>query len=359
MSLPLMAEDENENDLHVDWEVEHSLTDDGSEVNLVGTIDDGWYIYSMFIEELGPTPTEFEVNKGNGFALEGIRLENAKVEKEGFDKTFEINVKKLIEEATFTQNITYDKENPPIVGGYVLYQVCNEELCFPPTEIPFALDLNTNKSAIGELTIRSLFPEFYLSFIAEKELVAEEEFPIISESISDCENAATAKNTGDKSSVWGVFLLGIFGGLIALLTPCVFPMIPLTVTFFTKRHENKTKGILESIFYGFSIFLVYFLLALPFLIFKLPKDTLYTISTSPALNIAFFVIFIFFALSLFGLFELTLPSKWANKTDAASDKGGVIGIFFMAITLAIVSFSCTGPILGSLMASSIASVVLG
>lgn len=356
LSLSASADDENENELHVGWEVEHSLTDDGSELNLVASIDEGWYIYSMFIEELGgPTATELEVVYGEGFELGDLRLEKATVEEEGFDRTFEINVKKLIEEAKFTQSISYDKENPPIVGGYVVYQVCNEELCFPPTEVPFTIDLKTNESAIGELTIRSKFPEFFMSFIAEKNLVDEEAFPSISSPVSSCDNAATATNSGDKSSVWGVFLLGIFGGLIALLTPCVFPMIPLTVTFFTKRHENKAKGIFDSILYGFSIFFIYFIFALPFLIFKLPQDTLYRISTNPWLNLSFFAIFIFFALSLFGFYELTLPSKWANKTDAVSNKGGIVGIFFMAITLAIVSFSCTGPILGSLMAGSIAS----
>lgn len=166
-------------------------------------------------------------------------------------------------------------------------------------------------------------------------------------------------NTGNessngKSSLWVVFGLGFLGGLIALLTPCVFPMIPLTVSFFTKQTGNKSKGIFNAILYGFFIVLIYFLLSLPFHIFdSVDSQILNTIATNIWLNLFFFIIFVFFAFSFFGYYELTLPSSWANKMDAASTKvGGGIGIFFMAVTLAIVSFSCTGPILGGLLGST-------
>ena len=159
---------------------------------------------------------------------------------------------------------------------------------------------------------------------------------------------------GGKSSLWVIFGLGFLGGLIALLTPCVFPMIPLTVSFFTKQTQQKTKGIGNAILYGFFIVLIYFLLSLPFHLFdSIDSQILNTIATNIWLNVFFFVIFVFFAFSFFGYYELTLPNSWANKMDAASSKvGGTLGIFFMALTLAIVSFSCTGPILGGLLGST-------
>jgi thiol:disulfide interchange protein len=145
--------------------------------------------------------------------------------------------------------------------------------------------------------------------------------------------------------------LGFGGGLLALLTPCVFPMIPLTVSFFTKRNEDKAKGKFESVFYGFSILLIFVLLSMPFLIFNLSPNTLNAVATNIWVNLLFFVIFIVFAFSFFGYYEIALPHTLANKVDSASNLGGLVGIFFMALTLVVVSFSCTGPILGTLLGS--------
>ncbi len=170
--------------------------------------------------------------------------------------------------------------------------------------------------------------------------------------------ANTCGGTGqeEKKSLWGIFILGLLGGFIALLTPCVFPMIPLTVSFFTKKSDGKGKGIMNASLYGFFIFLIYVLLSLPFhFLTSLNPEILNNISTNVWLNLAFFVIFIVFAISFFGYFEITLPSGLASKVDAKTSVGGIIGIFFMALTLALVSFSCTGPILGSLLAGSLSS----
>ena len=164
---------------------------------------------------------------------------------------------------------------------------------------------------------------------------------------ADCGEKKTKEN-----SLWAIFILGLLGGLIALITPCVFPMIPLTVSFFTKG--QKGKGIFNAVMYGFFIMLIYFLLSIPFhLMPNIDPEILNQISTNSWLNLFFFAIFIVFAISFFGYFELTLPSKWGNKADSGSNIGGLIGIFFMALTLAIVSFSCTGPILGSLLAGTL------
>ena len=160
----------------------------------------------------------------------------------------------------------------------------------------------------------------------------------------------------EKESGWMVFVLGFLGGFIALLTPCVFPMIPLTVSFFTKQSKNRKKGIFNAFLYGFFILLIYVLLSIPFhFLDNIDPEILNTISTNVWLNVAFFVIFVVFAFSFFGFYEITLPSSWGNKMDNASNVGGIIGVFFMALTLAIVSFSCTGPILGSLLAGSLSS----
>jgi thiol:disulfide interchange protein DsbD len=162
-------------------------------------------------------------------------------------------------------------------------------------------------------------------------------------------------NSDENGGVWQLFLLGFLGGLIALLTPCVFPMVPLTVSFFTGRNTTRKKGVLQACIYGGFILLIYILFSLPFhFLDQINENILNDISTNVYLNVAFFVIFILFALSFFGLFEITLPAGLANKMDRNAEAGGFIGSFFMALTLAIVSFSCTGPILGSLLAGSLA-----
>ena len=163
-----------------------------------------------------------------------------------------------------------------------------------------------------------------------------------------------AANDSKKSSAWMVFVLGFLGGLIALITPCVFPMIPVTVSFFTKRSKTRKQGIKNGLLYGLSIFLIYVLASVPFhLLGNVQPEIFNSISTSPVLNLIFFVIFIFFSISFFGYFEITLPSGIASKADSKSGLGSIGGIFFMAITLAIVSFSCTGPILGTLLVGSL------
>ncbi|MEI8141869.1 MAG: thioredoxin family protein [Chitinophagia bacterium] len=170
------------------------------------------------------------------------------------------------------------------------------------------------------------------------------------------ENAcgATTSSTNADSGAWGVFFLGFLGGLIALVTPCVFPMIPVTVSFFTKRSKTRKQGIQNGLIYGLSIFLIYVLASVPFhIVGNVQPEIFNSISTNAWLNIAFFAIFIFFSISFFGYFEISLPSGIANKADAKSGLGSLGGIFFMAITLAIVSFSCTGPILGTLLVGSL------
>jgi thiol:disulfide interchange protein DsbD len=176
----------------------------------------------------------------------------------------------------------------------------------------------------------------------------------VNQPASDC--GGTGAENAARSGLLGIFFIGFLGGLVALLTPCVFPMIPLTVSFFTKKSGSRKKGILDASLYGFFILLIYVLLSIPFhFLDSSNPEVLNSISTNVWLNLVFFVIFVVFALSFFGLFEITLPSSIANKADEKSQVGGLVGIFFMALTLALVSFSCTGPILGSLLAGSLST----
>ena len=240
------------------------------------------------------------------------------------------------------------------INGVVEFMVCDDSKCLAPTEIDLVFTLkkgavsNSNKSdkliVIDNKVTNSLLygmDSDELSFSSVK-------------CLDEVKSSSSEIQSGGKS-LWNIFGLGFLGGLLALLTPCVFPMIPLTVSFFTKKSgQNKGSGVSKALLYGFFIFAVYVILSIPFhLLDSVNPDILNEISTNIWLNIIFFIIFVFFAFSFFGYYELTLPASWTNTTTQGENSGGFIGIFFMALTLAIVSFSCTGPILGSLLAGSL------
>jgi len=325
----------------VTWGIETQATDAEGEVDIVlkATVEDGWYLYSKETEDGGPIQTRFDFGKADGFELIGEVIENAEKTKEGHDDIFDMNVKKLIGNTEFRQRVKIT-DPTKFISGELLFQTCDDGQCLPPTDIPFAVKFTDNSTAIGEQNVSA--------FLGKKEeiLAGGDEGPQWTQydgPQSDCTDT-------DESKSWLGFLLwGIVGGLTALFMPCTFPMIPLTVSFFTKRHENKRKGKIEAVLYGFFIFLIFLGLGLPILILKPGADIYNLIATDPLLNVGFFVIFVVFAISFFGFFEITLPSGLANKTDKASNLGGVVGIFFMALTLLIVSFSCTGPILASII----------
>ena len=235
----------------------------------------------------------------------------------------------------FTQLVTLTGTVPSAFELQVNYEVGAYESFFPESD---TLKILTGEKTIAVVSNRILIPSIN-----------------IDKPLTDCKTSS-ASITDDVQSkgLWALFLLGFFGGLVALLTPCVFPMIPLTVSFFTKKAETKKTGIKNAFLYGFFIFLIYILLSLPFhFLDTLNPDILNNISTNVYLNVGFFIVFIIFALSFFGVYEITLPASFTNKTDSKAGAGNAVGIFFMALTLALVSFSCTGPILGSLLAGSL------
>lgn len=316
----------------------NKLSDTEYELVFRAEIMDGWHIYSQYTDEGGSLPSEFTFEKvGEDYELVGKTEESETIIE--YSEIFEVDETFFKEEAIFTQKIKLLDPEVNQISVNLFYQIC-KEVCLPVDEY-FQISLDGS------------------GFVAE-ETVLDERSVALGESLKvDLKNKNLLNQNGvtdseGKSNLWMVFGLGFIGGLIALLTPCVFPMIPLTVSFFTKQTQNKSKGIANALLYGFFIVLIYFLLSLPFHLFNsVDSQILNTIATNVWLNVFFFVIFVFFAFSFFGYYELTLPSSWANKMDSASSKvGGGLGIFFMALTLAIVSFSCTGPILGGLLGST-------
>lgn len=331
MPLQVIAQTEDE---PVVWEQQiNKISDTEYELVMQAKILDGWHMYSQFTSEFGSLPSEFTYN-GNGTIYELIdgTLESETIKE--YSEIFEVEETYFKDEATFTQRIKILDPEINQIDVDLFFQVC-KEVCIPmDKKFMFTLD-GSVAEIINTVDDRSLALGQKLRLdLKNRELLTQGQDTI-----------ATGTN------IWVIFGLGFLGGLIALLTPCVFPMIPLTVSFFTKHSQKKSKGIINALLYGFFIVLIYFLLSLPFHLFdSIDSQILNSIATNVWLNLLFFLIFIFFAFSFFGYYELTLPSSWANKMDAASSKvGGVLGIFFMAVTLAIVSFSCTGPILGGLL----------
>ena len=317
------------------WEQEiNKISETEYELVMQAKILEGWHLYSQFTSEFGALPIIFKYKVAN----EKYVLIGGMTESETFTEysdIFEVEETFFKENATFTQRIKILDSSINQIEVYSEYQVC-KDVCIPMDKtFVFTLDGSEAKEILLTVDERSLALGQQLRLdLKNKELLTQGQ-----------------DNISESTNIWVIFGLGFLGGLIALLTPCVFPMIPLTVSFFTKHSQKKSKGIINALLYGFFIVLIYFLLSLPFHLFdSVDSQILNSIATNVWLNLLFFFIFLFFAFSFFGYYELTLPNSWANKMDAASSKvGGVIGIFFMAVTLAIVSFSCTGPILGGLL----------
>ena len=325
----------------VKWKMEYEpISKTEGNILIRAKIEKNWHIYSMGTS-FPPIPTSFVFNDSiSEYKLEGKTLEIGNV-IESYDDIFEKQVGYYDSEIAFKQKVKILSSEPFNIDLYVEFQACDQEKCLPPQKEHFSQSINGLIAKGGQLESESASTESFL--ISNLDL---------QKPVSNC----IEKQETKKSGIWNIFVLGFLGGLIALLTPCVFPMIPLTVSFFTKGSRNKKKGVLDATIYGFFIFLIYILLSLPFhLLDSLDPEILNTISTNIWLNIFFFIVFLFFAFSFFGYYNLILPSKWVSRSTKGESLGGVIGIFFMALTLALVSFSCTGPILGSLLVGSITS----
>ncbi|MBZ9788017.1 thioredoxin family protein [Psychroflexus sp. CAK57W] len=312
-------------------------------VEITAQIDEGWHLPSqteLKKDENGPIPTEFN------FEFDSAILEKAGSTQEPdgitkFDEIFKTDLTYFLDQATFKQDFKVRAKEGSL-DLEILFMICNDEMCLPQDQKRFSFSIENSNLIVTETKAIEIKSKDKVKTEALKlDLKGESEFQINSEE--------------EEDSNLSIFLLGFVGGLIALLTPCVFPMIPLTVSFFTKGARTKKLGLINAIMYGVFIFLIYLLLSLPFhLIDSVNPEILNNISTNPILNVVFFVIFLVFAFSFFGYYEITLPNSWSNRLDQkATSVGGIVGIFFMALTLALVSFSCTGPILGSLLGGSL------
>ena len=288
-----------------------------TEFNLVATalIDADWHIYSQHVGEGGPIPTTFFFTEDGNYTRVG-----EVVEEKGHtiqDATFNMEVKSFSDKAKFEQRVKV-KDATATIKASVEFMVCKDTRCLPPTEVDLVFDL-TKANVVSKKK-------------ETKEVVSKED-------------------NSNKKGLWAIFIAGLIAGFIALFTPCVFPMIPMTVSFFTKQSKNKSQGIKNAIIYGASIIAIYVILGTA-VVAVFGASAINELSTSVGFNIAFFLILIIFAMSFLGAFELTLPSSWGTKIDAQADRGGYIGIFFMALALAIVSFSCTGPFVGNIIVLS-------
>lgn len=297
----------------VKWTHEIKQVQEGIvDIYFTASLAPNWRIYAASLPKGHvPEPTFFDYTKNSYLVPVGI-LEEVFAPKEKFDVTFGAQLAYFEKEAVFKQRfeIIKAKNTPIVLEAEANFMACNDLECLPPDIYEFKIQIDTKTFGVSHV------------------------LPGVTQT--------------EKRSIWGILIAGFLGGLLALMTPCVFPMIPLTVSFFTKSAKNRKKGIANAMLYAFFIIFIYVVLGM-LITLGFGADALNSFASDAYVNLLFFIIFLVFAASFLGLFEITLPSSWINKVDNASDKGGVLGIFFMAFALSLVSFSCTGPIIGTLL----------
>lgn len=319
----------------------NKLSNDNYQLIINGEIEENWRLYSIYIEEGGAIPTEIILNitNANDYEITGNVIESPTITK--FDPIFGLDQTYFVEKNSFTQNIKINNKNLKKIFGKIAYQACDDSVCiFRESDLEFNLDGSSVSIINDDLS----------------KLSTNEANPLLI-------NLKNTEYLDDKSSnmvssgnnLIDLIILGFLGGFLALLTPCVFPMIPLTVSFF--NNKEKSDSSFYAVIYGFFIVSIFLLISLPFhFVETIDPEVLNTISTNAFLNVVFFLIFIFFAFSFFGFYDLSIPSSLINTIDSKSNSfGGFVGVFFMALTLVLVSFSCTGPILGTLLVGTITS----
>jgi thiol:disulfide interchange protein DsbD len=298
------------------------ISDTEFDLVINAAIEGNWHLYSQVLDEGGPIATSFTFIKTDEYSLVDTPTEGEghSAPEPAFDNMI---VKYFENNATFKQRIKLNSTNNINIEGFVEFMVCDDSNCLPPTEVDLEFVIKGNNSNSSVVS-----------------------------SIENKENSKKRDKSSDKSLLT-IFIIAFLSGFAALLTPCVFPMIPMTVSFFTKQSKSKAAGIRNAIIYGLSIVIIYVVLGL--LVSAIfGADALNALSTNVWFNIIFFLLLIIFAISFLGAFEIVLPSSWGTKVDEQADRGGIIGIFFMALALAIVSFSCTGPIVGTLLVEAAA-----
>lgn len=338
-----------------------TISDTEAQIVFTGNINAGWHVYSTDLPSGGPISATFNVEKIQGAELMGKLTPQGK-EIENFDKVFEMKLRYFENTATFVQKFKITDASYQI-EGYLEYGACNDENCLPPTEVPFSFSGKGNAAtatvATSETKAETVNQPAAENSVAEATAIDSAATVALSDNetsvqdywtpvIKELNSYGETTSQQDRSWIY-IFFAGFIGGLLALFTPCVWPIIPMTVSFFLKRSKDKKKGIRDAWTYGASIVVIYVALGLAItLIFG--ASALNALSTNAVFNILFCLMLIIFAASFFGAFELTLPSKWSNAVDSKAEQtSGLLSIFLMAFTLSLVSFSCTGPIIGFLL----------
>jgi len=357
-------------------------------LTFTAAIAGNWHIYSQFIAEGGPEPTSFKFTPSPDYELVGKVTESPEPVK-AFEKAFNMNIAYFPKRAVFSQKIRL-KAAKTTVKGTLTFMVCNDEKCLPPDDLDFSIDVQGAAPAAAPAKAAAATPATPAKAVIAAPAAAAAPVaaatpaasaaaaapaaastpappdtvafrpeagaaPTLAPAAADSGSAAVAATTAQavgapaaEQSLWAIFLAGFVGGLAALLMPCIFPLLPFTVSYFTKGEYSKAGSVGRAAFYGLSIIIIYVALGLLVTV-VFGADALNNLATNGLFNLVFFALLVVFAASFLGAFELTLPNSWIAKTDTQADKGGLLGIFFMAATLSLVSFSCTGPIIGTLL----------
>lgn len=343
----------------VSWATSHSNTEDGIvTLSFTAKLASGWHIYGTDFPDGGPTKTALVLDGSRGVALLG-GLKALSATTEVYDPFFEMDLTWHAGEVTFEQKAQITDAEGFVLAGDLEFMLCDDTSCTPPDRLPFKLtvaDLTTPLTTLaalpeGVVAEESDTTEASVAGESTKLFAGDIWAPVIDElNAYDGGVSSTA-----KSSLWAIFALGFLGGLVALMTPCVWPMIPMTVSFFLSRSKSRKGAIRDAIIYGVAIIVIYLVLGL-LITGIFGAGALNNLATSGVFNLIFFLLLVVFAISFFGAFEMTLPSSWTNKMDAKSNSSsGLISIFFMAATLVLISFSCTGPIIGTLLVEAAVS----
>ncbi len=319
------------------------------------TIEDKWHLYSQVVPDNGPLPTNLTFEENSAYKLVGKAKESKG--HTVHDPVFDMVITFFENTATFTQRIKLTGDKGTTVKGEVEFMVCDDTRCLPPSYIDLVFKIpapeknaetavtpgNSDNTETSDAATENI-EEVIVADSVKMEVVKDTLQASSEKSLS----AVEQNKKHEKKGLWTIFLVAFLFGFTALLTPCVFPMIPMTVSFFTKQSKTRAAGIKNAIIYGIAIILIYVFLGAVVTWF-FGADALNALSTNVWFNVGFFLLLVIFAFSFLGAFEIMLPNSWANKVDKQADRGGLIGIFFMALALAIVSFSCTGPIVGTLL----------
>ena len=324
------------------------ISDTEAHIIFTAKIDAGWHVYSTDMKNAGPTEASFNLEKSSGIELIGSLIAEGN-EIENFDKAFQKTLRYYEDEVKFIQKVKLLDENY-LIEGYLEYGVCDDESCLPPGTVDISFGTIDSAAVSADTpTEAAIAPNLLVQEASSEQVVFADEHEAWWQPVVKELNAFSDHDTTQDRTLLYIFIYGFLGGFVALLTPCVWPIIPMTVSFFLKRSKDKKKGLRDAIIYGVSIIVIYLTLGLAITLIFGPS-ALNSLATNAGFNIFFFLMLVVFAASFFGAFELRLPSKWSTAVDSKADQTtGLLSIFLMAFTLALVSFSCTGPIIGLLL----------